>query len=630
MDIRKKVIDEDPFKFLITQPAYFKNEFNNILSKEIELNRLGQTIYLVQEIIEEIFNDNSLRSIIKKFDVNTIRKDKDIAKDHIELLLKDRLIKKYPLIFLLTPDLNFSEIIHERVIDRFLNEYDLGNVLSKMAKALILKAHPEDEIQANLVLDFFVNLSQIFPGGLPQQLWIIIVNLLQIYAKEAKFELLNVNTLINIEDIYWKIISENIKSYSVLNILDFDLAESGTQLISLFKGVRDRFGRWFQSFYTNFIWDITNNSFGSNYNSLQISIITNYQPMQTVYYLVKYLNFVISKKFIYFDPIELGFNFQEFKRIVKPQITSSRAKAIHDMAELNLTNLTLYYLKKIQSSNKDVNENILESEHEMILNSLSKIIQKEKIKSIKLKINQKGEIKSFDLEKIKNLIIKEENKQFQGDAFLNESDLLFTYCTTLLFDSLTTDLTNKAIDIAIYNPKSSKFISKVIEKGKPSYRSDEINYFFIENLKKELIHIGNMILKEVVSSTIHEEISKKKYPLKIFNNKNEEILVIKIAELDKSFQNWIDKNIKLHPRIYLLNESNRIVVYLEVCRRPNTGINEVQYLMDAIAIQTYNNEMIRLGVFVESLKLVASTLGEYERNKVQDLFTSIGEFLITN
>ncbi len=51
--------------------------------------------------------------------------------------------------------------------------------------------------------------------------------------------------------------------------------------------------------------------------------------------------------------------------------------------------------------------------------------------------------------------------------------------------------------------------------------------------------------------------------------------------------------------------------------------------MDAIALQTYNNELIRLGLFIESLKIVASTLGEHERRKVQNLFESIGQYLTT-
>ena len=149
-------------------------------------------------------------------------------------------------------------------------------------------------------------------------------------------------------------------------------------------------------------------------------------------------------------------------------------------------------------------------------------------------------------------------------------------------------------------------------------------------MKLEIISIGNTVLKQLISSTIHKEISREKFPLKTFISEKDEVLCVKIGELDKSFKKWIDDGVQLHPGIRIVLESKKPVVYLEVTRRPTTGINEVENLTDAIALQTYNNEMVRFGVFVESLKIVASTLGERERNKVQNLFTSIGEFLITD
>ena len=630
LDIQNKIIDENPLIFLLTQPMFFRNELEGIIKKELSSCYEEETNSILNIIVEEIFRDNSLRSIIQKFDANDLRKDSGEINTIIEQLLKQRLINKSPLIFILNTDFNLSDFVNEKIIDRFLNEFDLGNVLSKISKNLILKAHPEDEMQANLVFNFFINLSQIFPGGLPKQLWIIIVNLMQIYASEAKVDILQINKIMEVEDVFWKIILENIKTYRVFNIIDYNLAESGTELMNLFDGVRETIGKSFHSFYTKFIWDFTTDSFGTYFNSLQTSIVTNYQAMQTVYYFVKFLNYLKTKKFAYFDPIQLGFNFKDFKKTIKPQITSSRAIAIHTMSELTLDNVLTYFIKKIDTTFENANGSQVHSEYETILKKIPEIIEKEKIKTLKLKIDDNGEVKSFDFNKMKNLIIKEEIKQFKGDAFLTDTDFLFTFCTTLLFDSLTIDMINKAIDLAIYNPKTSKIVKSVVEKGQPKKRDSESEFFFTENLKREIIDTGNTVLRQIISSTIHKEISKENYPLKTFIDKTEEVLAVKISELNNSFQKWVDEKKQIHPRINLFKEKGKINVYLEVGRRPNTGINEVQNLMDAIALQTYNNEMIRLGVFIESLKIVASTLGEYERNKVQNLFNSIGEFLITN
>lgn len=631
-DIQNKVIDGNPLVFLITQPVYFKTELKDLIEKELEFNRLNQTNIIISEIIEESFKDNSLRSLLQKFDVSKLRDNTDKIINMIDLLLKEKIIQKSPVILLITPNLQLKDVIKEKIIDRFLKEFDLGIVLSNIAKSLILKAHPEDETQAELIFDFFVNLNDIFPGGLPKQLWIIIINLMQIYANEAKIDILHVDKILKIDDIFWKTIRENIKTYRRFDIANFDLAENGTELINLFNGVRESIGRSFNSFYTKFIWNFTENSFGSYFTSLQLNIMTNYQAMQTVFYLIKYLNFINSKKFKYFDPIKVGFNFQEFKKLVKPQITSSRAIAIHDMSEMDLENITLYFRKKIESEyngeikhRKDFN-----NEYDTIEKNIPKIIEKGKLKTLKLVINEKGNLKSFDLEKVKNIIIKDVQKRFKGDVFLTDTNFLFTYCTTLLFDSINPDLTNKAIDLAIYDPKSSKLIKTAIENGRIQKKGESNEFLFIENLKSEIIRIGNTVLKQLISSTIHKEISKEKYPLKTFTSNKDEILAVKIGVLDKSYKHWINENIQIHPRIQLKLESGKIIVYLEVGRRPATGINEVGNLMDAITLQTYNNEMIRFGVFIESLKIVASTLGERERNKVQNLFTSIGEFLITN
>ncbi len=212
LDIQNKIINDYPLIFLITQPVFFKNELDEIIAKELEFNRLNQTEKFLSEIIEEIFKDNSLKSIIHKFDINTLREDTKPISILIDKLLKTKLLKKSPLILLLTQELDLSTVIKEKVVDRVLKEYDIGNIVSQIAKALILKAHPEDEMQAKLVFDFFRDLSRIYPGGFPKQLWIIITNLLQIYANEAKQNLLKVNKLIDIDDFFWDSLHPNFKN----------------------------------------------------------------------------------------------------------------------------------------------------------------------------------------------------------------------------------------------------------------------------------------------------------------------------------------------------------------------------------------------------------------------------------
>ena len=758
LDIQGKIVQEYPLAFLLTQPKYYKNEIEDLINRELEFNRHEQTNNRIFDIIEEIFADDSLRNLIQKFDVTTLRQDRDNISELIENLLRERLLHKSPIVFLLNTEINLKPIIQEKVIDRVLNEFDLGDILSKIAKTLILKAHPEDEMQARLVLNFFLDLSQIFPGGLPKQLWIIITNLLQIYSVEARQDLLQINKIMTIEDYFWSTIEENIKTYQNFHIGNFDMADSGHELINLFNGVREAIGRSFHSFYTEFIWNISTESFGTYINALQHNIMNAFQALQTMFYFVKYLNFVASKKFSYYDPIKLGFNFKDFIKLTKSEVISSRQIAIQDMSEMNLENITSYYSKKmLESINNDkinisrwvsrlnltvkelekffsevekadsnsfsskklpsitfskpenfvyANEFIsaiekdlkvlsdnwsqieelyekcksdvenekdskkgskriskfvdeankalqkgkdkisqiekispqldslkgnFDSEIDKVQKEIPKIIEKEKVKSIKLDIDSQGNIKSVDLDKIKNLIIKEENKRFKGDSFITDSEFLFAYCTTFLFDSLTPAMTSKAIDLAIFNPKSSRLISTVIDEGREKRTNGNNNFDFFASLKNEIIRTGKSVLAltQSIAQSIHKEISTDTFPLKTFVAQNDEVLAVEIGALDKSYESWIDGNFQIHPRINFVKDSNMIMVYLEVGRRPASGVGEVQYLMDAIALQTYNNELVRLGVFIESLKIVASTLGEHERRKVQNLFESIGQYLTT-
>lgn len=758
LDIQGKIVQEYPLVFLLTQPKYFKNEIEDLIIRELEFNRHEQTNNRIFDIIEEIFADDSLRNLIQKFDVTTLRQDRDNISDLIEHLIRERLLHKSPIVFLLNTELNLKPVIQERVINRVLNEFDLGEVLSKIAFNLIQKAHPEDELQAKLVLNFFLDLSRIFPGGLPKQLWIIITNLLQIYSVEARQDLLQVNKMMQIEDYFWSTISENIKTYQAFHIGNFDMADSGHELINLFNGVREVIGRSFHAFYTDFIWNISTESFGTYINSLQQSIMSAYQSLQTMFYFVKFLNFIVSKKLNYLDPVKLGFEYKDFMKVTKPNVTSSRAVAIQNLAEMNLDTVAKYFSQKMEdgvssdkmnisrwvsrlntlaqeierfinnmgktnnyssfktlklpkiiiskpsgliyaedmfsSVDKEIKilteawtgiENIysklvedigsdsgdkkidkktskftdeakkllnkgldklpviesvvnqldslrqnFQPEVDKIQKEIPKIIEKEKVKSIRLDIDANGNIKAVDLEKIKNLIIKEENKRFKGDSFISDSEFLFAYATTFLFESLNSDMTNKAIDLAIFNPKSSRLISSVIEDGKTK-RANGSEFDFFESLKKEIIKTGDSVLAltQLISSAIHKEISTDTFPLKTFISEKDEVLAVEIGSLDRSFERWITDNIQIHPRVNLIKDSNGIMVYLEVGRRPATGVGEVQYLMDAIALQTYNNELVRLGMFIESLKIVASTLGEHERRKVQHLFDSLGKYLTT-
>ena len=82
-----------------------------------------------------------------------------------------------------------------------------------------------------------------------------------------------------------------------------------------------------------------------------------YQALQTMFYFVKFMNMLASKKLQFIDPIQLGFNFNEFMKFTKPQVTSSRAIAIQNMGEMNPDNIVTYYSKKFEDviSNEKTN-----------------------------------------------------------------------------------------------------------------------------------------------------------------------------------------------------------------------------------------------------------------------------------
>ena len=402
--------------------------------------------------------------MIQKFDVTTLRQDRENISDLIEHLIRERLLHKAPIVFLLNTEINLKPIIQEKVIDRVLTEFDLGEVLSKIAFTLIQKAHPEDELQAKLVLNFFLNLSQIFPGGLPKQLWIIITNLLQIYAVEARQDLLQVNKIMEIEDYFWSTISENIKTYQAFHIGNFDMADSGHELINLFNGVREAIGRSFHAFYTEFIWNISTETFGTYISSLQQSIMSAYQALQTMFYFVKFMNMLASKKLQFIDPIQMGFNFNEFMKFTKPQVTSSRAVAIQNMGEMNPDNIVTYYSKKFDDtiSNEKTNISRWFSKLNTIAQDLEKFLQSaEKADSIKsLRLPSKILSKPENFTYAKDILVSYDKEiKVVTDAF-GSIDELFTKAKSELEGESDSKKISKRI---------SKFVdeaNKILSKGK--------------------------------------------------------------------------------------------------------------------------------------------------------------------
>ncbi len=124
------------------------------------------------------------------------------------------------------------------------------------------------------------------------------------------------------------------------------------------------------------------------------------------------MNFISSKNFKFFDPRILNFNFQEFKRLPKTQITSTRAIAFHSMSELNLENVSVYYNEKIKQ--------IIDNDKKILNKWLNKLlsIDNEITSAIETFSDNYDEV-TFNFESF--LIEKPENVRF-GNLILKNFD----------------------------------------------------------------------------------------------------------------------------------------------------------------------------------------------------------------
>jgi hypothetical protein len=119
----------------------------------------------------------------------------------------------------------------------------------------------------------------------------------------------------------------------------------------------------------------------------------------------------------------------------------------------------------------------------------------------------------------------------------------------------------------------------------------------------------------------------KDLPLKIFIDKGE-VLALELGTINIGFKKWIEEKIECHPRLVLDEQDNDIHVYMYISSRPAVG--EIEYLMDAVVLQSFNEQQQDLGLFIETLKMTASTLGELERRKTQNLINLVGTYLTNN
>jgi hypothetical protein len=259
---------------------------------------------------------------------------------------------------------------------------------------------------------------------------------------------------------------------------------------------------------------------------------------------------------------------------------------------------------------------------------LEKIWEKEKLKIIKPEIIR-GTVSSIDMGKIKEEVLKEESRRFKDDNLLGtKNEFLYAYASTYLFNSLDESLQKRAINMAIFNPKSSKLISRVIESNRNSKDGWE-NFEFFEKLKDEITIAGNnmMAMSSMLVKLVRNSYLSKDLPLKIFIDKGE-VLALELGTINIGFKKWIEEKIECHPRLVLDEQDNDIHVYMYISSRPAVG--EIEYLMDAVVLQSFNEQQQDLGLFIETLKMTASTLGELERRKTQNLINLVGTYLTNN
>ncbi|MFW9929854.1 MAG: hypothetical protein ACFFD1_10720 [Candidatus Thorarchaeota archaeon] len=267
----------------------------------------------------------------------------------------------------------------------------------------------------------------------------------------------------------------------------------------------------------------------------------------------------------------------------------------------------------------------INSELEKASKELEKIWSKEKLKLVKPEINN-GYIEQINMDKIRDVVLKEESRRFKDDKLLGDkNEFLYAFASCYLFNELDENLRKRAINMAIFDPKASKLINKVIESNKNNKDGWE-SFEFFEKLRDEITDAGNSMISTSSSlvQMIRESYIDKDLPLKIFIEKGEK-LGLELGTLHKDFIKWVNDKIDMHPKIILEEQDNDVHVYVHIASRPSVG--EVDYLMDAIVLTSFNDQQQDLGLFIETLKMTASTLGELERRKVQRLLDQLGRFL---
>ena len=763
-DIIALVMQENPLIFLYTSPKFIHDEAKKIISQQLELLKDEQTIERLNEVIEDFLAEDVLKSILQDYDIDSLKERRDEIRGTIEHGVKERLFRTSPLIGLINLELkinseSFQAFINDKVIDRIFSEYDMGEILGKIAETLIVRADPENKRMGILTHEFFTNLALRFPGGLPNPLWHIMIQLFTIYAAETKQNLTKLNEIMDIPDAHWKVLREKIKSFKPALFTAFE-GETGREVMQFYEGVRDAISRGFHSFYTQIIWNIEEEEFGDYINSLHNRSYEVFQSLENLYCTIKFFN-IIRDKFNFIDPIKIPFQQSQLDDLKKRHpkelkdpvdlpnwneqtlVTYYRLLAIDciDDEYKNFTGLLNFYEKtgneikaflssadklkpeqliklklssfkepsnsgfklleklfkenqkdfeQIKSSilevrgkyeefqsklqeymqNKDskavdriakekskqfelfskpldkIKDNVLsieksifgfdqkfkekvEEEADKAQKEADKIWEKEKLRIIKAPIT-KGRVQSFDPSTTKDLLVREGQRKFKDDSLLGAKEFLYAYASVFLFNELDSSINRKAIEIAIFNPKSSELVSRVIESRKEK-RTNIKTFDFVEILKAEIVAAGNSMLtfSNHLANLIHKYYSTENVPLKAFTENGTELLTAEIGPLHNSFKKWIDDGVIFHPSIILRQDNGKDVhVYYKISAIPAVG--EVEYLVDAIALDAYNNTLNKISLFIESLKMTASALGELERRRVQRLFDTLGSLLINS
>ena len=764
-DIIALVIQENPLVFLYTSPHYIHDEAKKVIAQQLDSLKEEQTVAQLNEVIEDFLTDDTLKNILQDYDIDSLKEQRDKIRGTIEQGIKERLFRKAPLIGLINLELrtkeeDFQTFINNKVIDRIFSEYDMGEILGKIAETLITRADPENKVMGSLTHEFFRNLALRFPGGLPNPLWHIMIQLFTIYAAETKQNLQKLNEIVDIPEAHWKVLREKIKAYKPALFQAFE-GETGREVMQFYEGVRYAINRGFHSFYAQIIWNIEKEEFGDYINSLRYRSYEAFQSLENLYCTIKLFNILREKKFDFIDPLKIPFKQneldklktqypnelkdsvklkdwneqtivtyyklaaldlieEEYKRFanmvdfyektvneIKTFLSNAAKQKPAQLIKLKLSSLKdpstnkfellakLYKdnqkdfeqikdnifeakgkyeefqnklqefmdkndLKSVERLDKDKNKQfellskpldkikdktspinksaydqiqkykeIVKVEADKAQKEADKIWEREKLKIIKATITN-GRVQTFDPSSAKDLLVREGQRKFKDDSLLGAKEFLFAYSSVFLFNELDKNIERKAIEIAIFNPKSSVLVNKVLESRK-DIKNDLKPFDFLEQLKAEILSAGDSMLtfSNHLANLIRKYYSAEDVPLRAFTENGTELLTAEIGPLHGSFKKWIDDGIIVHPSLILKQDNAKdIHVYYKICTIPAVG--EVEYLVDAIALDAYNNTLNKISLFIESLKMTASALGEGERRKVQRLFDTLGSFLISS